>query len=148
MIRRGMVRHEIQHQLDIALRESLAKLRQRRVAPNLVADRVGGDCEAGAAYVVLVEIRQDGSELGSPFGVAARDGPACGTGPPDAQQPNPVEALPSEAVDRGVVNFGQGDLFATLMGQASQPDTGIELIEGGIAWRDRHGRTPVSYVAV
>ena len=109
-----MVRHEIQHQLDIALGESLAKLRQRRVAPDLVADRVGGDGEAGAAYVVLVEIGQDSSELGSPFGLAPRDGAACGTCPPDAQQPNPVEALPREAVDRGVVNFGQGDLFVAL----------------------------------
>ena len=148
MIGRGMVRHEIQHQLDMALREPLAKLRQRRVAPNFVADRVGGDCEARAAYIVLFEVGQDGTELGSPFGLGPRDRPACGTGPPDAQQPNPVEALPSEAVDRGVVNFGQGDSFATLTGQASQPDAGIELIEGGVAWRDRHGRSPVSYVAV
>ena len=148
MIGRGMVRHEIQHQLDIALRESFAKLRQRRVAPDLVADRVGGDSEAGAAYVVLFEVGQHGAELGSPFRPAPRDGPACGTGSPDAQQPNPVEALPSEAVDRGVVNFGQGDSFVTLTGQASQPDAGIELIEGGVAWRDRHGRSPVSYVAV
>lgn len=67
MIGRGMVRHEIQHQLDLALRESFAKLRQRRVAANLVADRVGGDGEAGAANVVLFEVGQDGAELGSPF---------------------------------------------------------------------------------
>jgi hypothetical protein len=100
-----MVRHEIQHQLDITPGEPFAKLRQRLVTPDLVADRVGGDCKAGAAYVVLVEIGQESSELGSPFGFAARDGAACGTGPPDAQQPNPVKASLREAVDRRVVNF-------------------------------------------
>ena len=142
MIRRRMVRHEIQHQLDTVSREPLAKLRQRRVVPNLLADGVTGDCEAGAADVVLFEIGQDGAELGSPFGLAPRDGPPCGAGPPDAQQPNPVEALQSEAVNRCVVNLSQGRSFAALTGQASQPDTGIELIEGGIAWRDCHGRTP------
>ena len=142
-----MVRHEIQHQLDVALGEPLAKLRQRRVAPDLVADRVGGDSESGAAYVVLVEIGQDGRELGSPFGLGPRDGAACRTGPPHAQQPNPVEALPREAVDRGFVNFGQGDSFATVMRQASQPNSGIQLIEGRIAWRDPHVLIPVSYGA-
>ncbi len=148
MIGRRMVRHEIQHQLHIALRELFAKLRKRRVTPDFIADRVSRDCEAGAAYVVLVEIGQHETELGSPLRLHPRDGPACESGSPHAQQPNPVEALPSEAVDRGVVNFGQGDSFATLTGQASQPDTGIELIEGGIAWPDRHGRSPVPYVAV
>ena len=47
-----------------------------------------------------------------------------------------------------VVNFGQGDSFVTLTGQASQPDASIELIKGGVARRDRHRRTPVSHVAV
>jgi hypothetical protein len=116
MIWRGMVRHEIKHKLDIAPGYSFAKMRQRRIAPDLVADRVSGDGEAGAAYVAHTEVGQDGSELGLPFGLGLRDCPACGTGSPDAQQPNPVEALPREAVDRGVVNFGQGDSFVALPG--------------------------------
>ena len=59
-----MVRDEIQHQLDIALGEPFAKLSQRRVTPDLVADRVGGNSKAGAAYIVLDEVGQEGAELG------------------------------------------------------------------------------------
>jgi hypothetical protein len=56
MIGRGMVRHEIKHQFDIALGEPFAKLRQRCATPNLIADGVSGDCEAGAACVVLAKV--------------------------------------------------------------------------------------------
>jgi len=61
MIGRGMVRHEIQHRLHIALRESFAKLRKRRITPDFIADRVGDDSEARAAYIVLFEVGQDGT---------------------------------------------------------------------------------------
>ena len=60
-IGRGMVWHEIQHQLHIALRESFAKLRKRRITPDFIADRVGDDSEARAAYIVLFEVGQDGT---------------------------------------------------------------------------------------
>ena len=110
-----MVRHEIQHQLDVALGESLAKLRQRRIAPDLVADRVGGDAKPEPHMSSSSISGRTAANSARHSDLLARDGPARGTGPPDAQQPNPVEALPSEAVDRGVVNFGQSDLFAALM---------------------------------
>src|SRR6516164_10697588 len=67
MVRGGMVRHEIEHQLDAAARQSLAELPQRQLPAHRLGDGVGGDRKAGAADVVLAQIGQYGRELGAPF---------------------------------------------------------------------------------
>ena len=79
-----MVRHEIQHQPNIASRKSFTKLRQRRLTPKLLADRVGGDRKARAAYIVLDEVGQYRVELGASLRSTPRDRPTSRTGLPDA----------------------------------------------------------------
>ena len=74
------------------------------------------------------------SKLGAPLRVAARNGPAGGADLPHAQQPDPVEALFGKAVDRRVVDVGQGDAFAGLARQLIEPDARIDLKKGRIAW--------------
>ena len=44
----GMVRHEIEQQLDVAPRQFFAELRQRLLTAQDVTDSIGGDRKAGA----------------------------------------------------------------------------------------------------
>ena len=53
-----VVGHEIEHQPQAALVETMAEPGQRGVAAQLLVDRVAGDREAGAADVVVGQVRQ------------------------------------------------------------------------------------------
>ena len=131
MVGRGVVRHEIEQQLDAAPRQSFAELRQRRLAAQRLADGVGRDRKAGAADVVLGQVGQNRLELGAPLRVAARNRPPGSADLPDAQQPDPVEALFRKAIERRVVDVGQGDPFAGFARQTLKPDAGVDLKKGG-----------------
>jgi hypothetical protein len=68
---------------------------------------------------VLVKILK----LRAPLPVAARDGPAGGADLPDAQQPDPVEALFGEAIQRGIIDFSESDRSTSLAGQVPRSQT-------------------------
>ena len=67
MVGRGMVRHEIEQQLDAAPCQPFAELRQCRLAAERRADGISGDRKARAADVVLGQVGQNGLELGAPL---------------------------------------------------------------------------------
>jgi len=117
MVGCGVVRYKVEHQFDATFGQLLAELRQCGRAAECTADGVGGDRETGAANIVLGQVRQSGFELAAPQWVTARDRASRGAGLPDAQQPDPVEAPFSEAIDRGVVDVGKSDLPAGLAGE-------------------------------
>ena len=63
VIRCGVVRYIVQHQLDVAAGQSLAEARQRRLAAKGLADAIGRDRKSGTADIVLGEVRQKRFEL-------------------------------------------------------------------------------------
>ena len=71
MVEGGVIRHKVEHQLDVPSRESFAKTRQPGLSSERVADGVGGDRETGAANVILGQVGQSRFELAAPLRVAA-----------------------------------------------------------------------------
>jgi hypothetical protein len=63
--------------------------------------------------------------------------PPGGAGLPNAQQPDPVEALLREAVERRAIDIGERDAFSGLAGEAVKPNPHIDLKQRRIT---RHGR--------
>ena len=47
--RGGVIRHEVEHQLDASICRLVAELRQRPLSDQRLADGAGGDCKAGTA---------------------------------------------------------------------------------------------------
>src|SRR5262249_31246514 len=70
-IRSGVVRNEIEHQLQATLPQSVAEACKRRVSTEVLMDGVVGDGESGSCDVLLPEIRQGRLELLSPCRIAA-----------------------------------------------------------------------------
>src|SRR5208282_4292599 len=69
MVGGGMVRHEVEHQLDAAPCQPFAESRQRRLTAQRLVDGIGGDRKAGAADVVLGQVEGNSLELGAPLRV-------------------------------------------------------------------------------
>ena len=109
MVGRGMVRHEIEHQLDVALCQPLAELRKRRVTAQCLADRVGGDREAGAADIVLGQIGQNGLELGCAIADCCAKRPGRRRRSARRSAARSSRSHVGEAVERGIVDVGQSD---------------------------------------
>jgi hypothetical protein len=96
MVGGGVVRHEIEQQLDVAPRQLLAELLDRRVATQRLADGVRRNREAGAANILLGQVGQNNLKFGAPLRITARNCLPGSAGLPDAQQPDPVETLPAK----------------------------------------------------
>ena len=129
VIRRGVVRYIVQHQLDVAAGQSLPEARQRRLAAKGLADAIGRDRKSGTADIVLGEVRQKRFELSAPFRIAARHGATGSAGLPHAQRPDPIEPVFDEAIQDGVIDIGERELSAGFTGQMLEPDARIELEE-------------------
>src|SRR6187401_3865758 len=98
MIERRLIRHEIEHQLEVPIAKATAQAGERRVTTKARMHRVAGDRKPRPGDVLFPEIGQGLFELVPPFGIAARRLLTGGTGLPDAQQPDPVESHSSEAI--------------------------------------------------
>jgi hypothetical protein len=125
-------------QLDVATRQLLAELLERRVATQRLADGVSRDREAGAANILLGQVGQNSLKFGAPLRITARNCPPGRADLPDTEQPDPVETLFREAVERGVVNVGEGDPFAGFARQPLKPHPRVDLKECWIPDRSRH----------
>ena len=79
--------------------------------------------------------------------VAWLDALGLGAGLPHAQEPDPVEAHPRQAVELGVGNIVQGRGPTQGAGQLRQPDPGIDLVERGIAYAV-HVRIPPLFISL
>ena len=105
-----MIGHEIEHQLDAALGEAGAKARERRRTAQIFIDLVIGDGEARSRDIRIGQVGQGRLAFAAPRGgVLARDRPALGAELPDAQQPDPVEAVAGETVENVIADIGEGD---------------------------------------
>ena len=103
MIEAGVVGNEVQHQPHAAPAEPVAQPSQRRIAPEVFVNRVAGDREAGAADVVVAQVRQASPRIPCAMPALARETPASGrAGLPHAEHPNPIKALLGESIQLGV----------------------------------------------
>src|SRR5262245_21107502 len=102
MIETGMIGHEIEHEPEPALFESLAYPGKHRIATQAAMDCVIGDREAGTGDVILLQVRQSVLELSAPFRIGTRYALSCQAGLPVTEEPRPVEAHRSYAVQRGI----------------------------------------------
>ena len=118
VIRRHVVRDEVEHQLQSALLQPLSQTGERRVAAQIAMDGVACDGEPGAGDVFLAQVRQRLLELLAPSGIAARDRLRRRAGLPDAQEPDPVEAHLGQAIQLGVRNVVQRRAPAQRRGTA------------------------------
>src|SRR5262249_41844736 len=88
-----VVGHEIEHEPQAALPQPLTQPGERGVASEACVDRVAGDGEAGAWNVVVAQVGERLLEFLAPFGIAARHPLGLWASLPDAEEPDPVEAL-------------------------------------------------------
>ena len=137
-----VVGHEIEHQLDAALGEAGAEARERRRPAQIFIDLVIGDGEARSRDIGLGKIGQGRLAFGAPRGRAlARHRPALRADLPDAQQPDPVEAVARETIEDVLPDIGEGDLLPGIGRQPIQPGAGVDLEQRGVAW---HGQSPLT----
>ena len=132
MIGRGMVRHEVQHQPQPAAAKPFADSCQRFVPTQRFMHRVPGDREPRAGDVVVSQIRQRLLEFVAPLGIRARDLLRDRPRLPDAQEPDPVEPHPGDAVEFCVGNVIQCGFPAQAARQVGQPDAGVDLVQQGV----------------
>ncbi|TXT22908.1 MAG: hypothetical protein FD138_3355 [Planctomycetota bacterium] len=99
VIRSHVVRDEIEHQLEAAFFQPFSQPSERRVAAKITMDGVALDREPGAGNVVVGQVGKRLLKFAPPSGILARDRLRVRAGLPDAQQPNPVEALLSEMIE-------------------------------------------------
>ena len=129
VIERRVVGDEVEHQLQAAVPEPVAEPGEGLVAAQGGMRRIAGDREPGARDILVAQVGQRRLELPPPFGVGPGDLLPGLAGPPDAQEPDPVETHLGQAVEFGVRDVIQGRRPAQLAGQFRQPDAGIDLVE-------------------
>src|SRR5258705_14011081 len=95
--------------------------------------------------VFLAKIGRRLLNLSPPLRVGPGDALPCGTGLPDAQEPEPVEAHPGKAIQFGVRNVVQRGPAAESVRQLREPDARVDLIERGIERRLHVSSQPVLY---
>ena len=95
----------------------------------------------GAANILLGQVGQNGLKFGVPLRVTAQNRPPGRADLPDAQKPDPVEALLCKATQRGVVNVSQGDPLAGLARQTLKPDPRVDLKQRRITRHGPHSQT-------
>ena len=132
MIGCGVVRHEVEHQPQPAAAKPFADSCQRFVPTQCFMHRVSGDCEARAGDVVVLQIVQRLLEFVAPLGIRARDLLRDRPRLPDAQEPDPVEPHPGDAVELCVGNVIQRGVPAQAARQVGQPDAGVDLVQRGV----------------
>ena len=108
MIQAGVVGNEIEQQAQTTSTKTLAQAGERRIAAQIGMHRVAGDRETGAGDVFLSQVRQGFVKFPAPLGVGAGHSLPCQTGLPDAQEPDPVESLLGQAIQRRIGNVVQG----------------------------------------
>ena len=89
----------------------------------------------GTRDVLLAEVRQRLLKFSTPLRVGPGDALACGTGLPDAQEPDPVEPHLGKPIQLGVRNVVQRGRPAQSVGQLGEPDACVDLIERRIERR-------------
>ena len=144
VVQRHVVGHEVEHQPQAASAQPLAQPRQCRIAAQGRMHAVAADGEAGAGDVFFVQVGKRALELAPPVALAARHALPRRPGLPDAEQPDPVEALLGQAVELGVAEVVERGGTAERARQLGQPQTGVDLVESGIAWRCHRLQPPVS----
>src|SRR5574340_696747 len=134
-----VVGHEVEHQLQAVPTRTLAHARQRRIAAERLVHRVDADRESRARDVVVAQGGQRRLELAAPGGIRSRHLLRRGSGLPDAEQPDPVDALRGPARDLGVAQVVERRAPADRAADLGQPHARVQLEEGGIP-RRRHRR--------
>jgi len=127
MVEGGVIRRQVEEQSQTATPKALAQPGQGRVAAEILVDSVGAYGERRAANVVLGEARQRLGVGASPFLVFARRTPAFRPGLPDAEQPNPVEALRRQPIRQRIRHVVQRGPRADLVSK----NAGVQLDQGG-----------------
>ena len=102
MIRRHVVRDEVEDEAQAATPQALAEARERLVAAEVLVDPVVPDGEAGAADVFLAQVRQDAVVLREPLGIRLRDASGRFASLPHAKQPDEVEPVRGQPVELDV----------------------------------------------
>ena len=132
MIGSGMVRHEVEHQPQPAAAKPFADSCQRFVPTQCFMHRVSGDREPRAGDIVVSQIVQRLLEFVAPLGIRARDLLRDRPRLPDAQEPDPVEPHPGDAVELCVGNVIECGFPAQAARQVGQPDAGVDLVQRGV----------------
>ena len=100
VVRRHVVRDEVEHEAQAAALQTLAEPGERLVAAEVLVDAVVADREARAADVVLTEVGQDAAVLGEPLGFERETrraaSPVCQT-PRNQTRSNPSAASRSSS---------------------------------------------------
>ncbi len=142
VVRRHVVRDEVEDEPQAPLAQAPAEAGERRVAAEVRVDPVVADREAGAADVRLAEVGQDAPVLGPPPLVRGRDAPRRLARLPDAEEPDEVEAVRREAVELGVGDVVERRRPSERRGELGQPDPRVDLEERGVT---RAGHRRASY---
>ena len=145
MVERGVVGHEIEHEAQAALLQSLANARERAIAAQRRRRRIADNRETRAGDVFLTQIRQRLLEFLAQFGNGTRYPLARCTCAPDAQEPDPIETCRCETIEVGVRNVVERRVPPQRSGQRREPDARVDLIERGITRRAHisvFGRAP------
>ena len=133
MIRRRVVRHEIEHQTQAAIPQALTQTGKCRVTAEILVHGVAGDREPRAGYVLLPEVGQCLLKLVTPLLIGARD-LLCGFPRlPHAQEPDPIEAHPGQVIEFDVRYVVERGSTTESLRQLRQPDTGVDLVERWVA---------------
>src|SRR3954470_2711905 len=135
MIERRVVRDEVEHEPQAARSQPLPDAGERGVAAEQGRDRIGGDRKPRAAYVFVAQIGQRVLEFAPPVAPGARDALAGGPGAPDAEEPDPVEALLGDEVQLRVAEIVESRRPRKPGRELAQPDPGIDLVERRISRR-------------
>ena len=103
MIDGRVVGHKVKQEPHASIAQPGSQTLQGGVAAKIPMHRVALDGEGRAANVRrLVQVGQDLAIVPGPVRVGPRDRETCGSGLPDAQQPDPVEAEFGDLVERRV----------------------------------------------
>ena len=105
MIGRGVVGDQVEQQLQVARGESLADPRERLVPPEVAIGFVGDDRERRAADVLGLEIGEHAPAFLDQLGGRAGDLPPRRPGLPDPQEPDPLESLAGDVVEKTILEI-------------------------------------------
>ena len=127
VIETGVIRHEVEHQLETPPPQAVAQAIQGGVSAERSRNRVARNRKPGARDVLESEIRQRPLEFVPPLFAAARHVLTGRPGLPDAQHPDPVESQGGEAIQFRVRDVVERRRPADQARQLRQPDPGVDL---------------------
>jgi hypothetical protein len=135
MIRRHVVRNEIENQAQAAGAEPPAQASQRLLAAEILVDRVAADGKAGAANVVLAKVGEHAVIFGDQVGFRSGDAPRGLAGLPDAEEPDEIEPVRGQPLEVRVRDVVKRRRTFQLGRQLREAYARVDLEERGIPCR-------------